>query len=76
MNLTPKEKNAIAALKRLAATWPKSLWLFATGNALSIMKRGPNGKRMMEPTAGHAGGGVDPRYEAASVNIPNDGGDW
>lgn len=30
--LTEEEKKAIAALKRIAKKWPKSLWLFNNGD--------------------------------------------
>lgn len=40
--LTPEEKRAIAALKRLAKRWPQSLILFATGGGdLSVRKPPP-----------------------------------
>lgn len=68
---TPEERRAIASLKRLAKRWPKSLWLFSTSGSLHVMRRGPDG--------GHAHkshGGVDPDYVLATIDIPNDGGDW
>ncbi len=42
INLTPKERKAIAALKRLAKTWPESLLAFGSGDMgqLSIRKGG------------------------------------
>jgi hypothetical protein len=69
---TPGERRAIAALQRLAKTWPKTLWLFAgDGARISIMKVDERGKRVMT-----ASGGTDPNYRVATAEIPNDGGDW
>ncbi len=65
------EDDAVNTLKKLAKRWPKTLWLFANGQSLNVM-RTKNGQRMMT----RVGGGVDPAYCVASVNIPNDGGDW
>ncbi|HEY3694110.1 hypothetical protein [Phenylobacterium sp.] len=71
---TPEERRAIRALKRLAKSWPKSIWLFAGSGDLHIMRAGPDGEHI------HGGGGgheaVDPAYLLDSVSIPNDGGDW
>jgi len=70
-DLTPAETKAIAALQRLAKTWPKSLWLFANGSiGLSVCKK-KNGQRATTPT-----GGMDQEYVVATVKIENDGGDW
>jgi len=38
MDLTKEEKNAIAALKRLAKRWPNTLWLFADGGSVNVMR--------------------------------------
>jgi hypothetical protein len=71
MTLTPEEKRAIKALKRVARQWPKTLWLFSAGD-LEVMRLGPNGERMMTSQ-----GGVDQAYIVATIDgIPNDGGDW
>jgi len=70
-DLTPAETKAIAALQRLAKTWPKSLWLFANGSTgLSVLKK-KNGQRVTTDT-----GGMDQEYVVATVKIENDGGDW
>lgn len=70
-NTTTDEAKAVAGLKRLAARWPASLWLFSGAGTLHIMRNRPDGTRAMLPS-----GGVDPDYSLAQVSIPNDGGDW
>lgn len=72
LRVTKKEQHAIDSLKKLAETWPDTLWLFCNGMSISIMKYGPNGEQM---TLG-AGGGMDPAFRVDSVDINNDGGDW
>ena len=72
IELTADEKRAITALKRVAAHWPKTLWLYATGLSVNIMRCGPDGEHMVE--APH--GGVDPAFVVDTIDIPNDGGDW
>jgi hypothetical protein len=66
-----KEKKAISALNRLQKIWPDTLWIFATGNSLSIMKKDESGNHAITRF-----GGIDPEYEIDSVDIENDGGDW
>ena len=74
MELTSEERNAIASLKRLAKNWPQTLWLFATGSNLSVMRVDEDGRRVY---LDGPRGGVDPDYEVDSIpGIPNDGGDW
>ena len=70
MKLTPDEKRAIAALKRVATDWPESLWLFSASGSLCVMKK-KDGKRVYLPTYG-----VDPDYLVDKIAIENDGGDW
>jgi hypothetical protein len=71
IKLTAEEKKAIAALKRVAAKWPQSLWLFSASGNLCVMRYGPDGKRAMD------GSSVDQAYKIDQINnIPNDGGDW
>lgn len=70
MNITPEEKRAIAALQKLAKTWPKSLWLFSASGSLCVMQNDENGERRLR------GDGVDDDAIVALINIPNDGGDW
>jgi hypothetical protein len=71
MTLTPGEKKAIAALKRVAKIWPKSLWVFCNGTMSVLKKRG--GKRVMDK---NLGGAVDQSCIVADVDIENDGGDY
>jgi len=73
-DLTPEEKKAIAALKRLAKKWPDSLWLFSA-QSLHVMRKTEDGR--------HAYGGenvsstgIDPGYIIATIDIEADGGDW
>ena len=68
---TPEEKRAIAALKRLAKTWPASLWLFSASGTLNVMQKGDDGDRVRLSC-----GGADPDANLATINIENDGGDW
>ena len=73
MEPTPEEKKAIASLKRLAKKWPKSLWLFSASGTLNVMRANEDGGAIC--TQGKYSG-VDPDYILASIDIPNDGGDW
>jgi hypothetical protein len=69
---TPEEAKAIAALHKLAKTWPKSLWLFSASGSLYVMRKAEDGSH-----ASLSNHGVDPAYILGkSVNIENDGGDW
>lgn len=63
--------RAIRALKRVAKTWPETLWLFSCNGRLCIMRAGADGEQVMLSS-----GSVDPDYELVAVNIPNSGGDW
>ena len=71
MELTKQERNAIRGLKGFARTWPSSLWLFATGTQLCVMKKNDEGQHAVT-----GNGGVDPAYVAGSIDIESDGGDW
>ncbi len=73
IELTDEEKKAIAALKRIAKKWPKSLWLFSASGELKVMRTDKNGDRVHFP---HPHCGVDPAYIVDHINIPSDGGDW
>lgn len=68
--LTRKEAKTIRALQRLAADWPKGLWLFAANGRIYVMRTASDGARAMN------GESVDPAYILESVSIPSDGGDW
>jgi hypothetical protein len=72
LKLTKKEIDAISSLKSLEKRWPKTLWLFAGGSSISIMRCGPDGEHVTLPGYG----GMDPSYRVDSVDIDNDGGDW
>ena len=69
--LNPAEQKAIRALKRLAAIWPNSLWLFSASGTLNVMKSGKYGEQVHGEN-----GGIDPEYRITTVKIQNDGGDW
>lgn len=73
MDLTPEESKAIKALKRVAKTWPKTLWLFSASGTLHIMKCGLGGEHVHGPGGAD---GVDFDYAIDRIDIPNDGGDW
>ena len=64
------EDQAVAALKKLAKRWPKTLWLWSASGSLHVMRL-QDGTRAMNDV-----GGVDDHYRLASIEIPNDGGDW
>ena len=72
--LTPKEQKAIRQLRRVAKTWPASLWLFAGGSAggVYVMKAGEDLKPVMAEN-----GGVHPDYLIETIyGFHADGGDW
>lgn len=69
--LTKDELRAIKALKRMAKKWPSSLWLFAGGGQLWVMRYGDDGDAAMTEF-----GGVDPAYCVTEIDIPCDGGGW
>ena len=73
--LTPKEKNAIRTLERLAKRWPKRLWIFAADGRLRVMVCRESGERAYTPSD-KGDGGVDPDHTVAVIDIPSDGGDW
>lgn len=70
IELSKEEEKAIAALKRLAKKWPKSLWLFSGSGTLWIIKCGSYGEQVH-----NSSGGVED-YVICSIDISNDGGDW
>jgi len=71
IQLTDKERKAIAALKKLEKEWPKSLWIFSASGRLHVMKKDRDGDHAKNHT-----GGMDPNFIAETINIENDGGDW
>jgi hypothetical protein len=69
--MTPEEKKAIAALKRVAKQWPKTLWLFSANGTLNVMHKDAKGHHAKLPNDG-----MDPDYIVDTIRIENDGGDW
>ena len=69
MELTIAERKAINQLRRIAKTWPKSLWLFSANSTLEVMRKS-NGEVM------RIGDAYDQKYIVDSIDIENDGGDW
>lgn len=76
MGLTKEEKKAIAALKRLEKSWPKSLWLYSASGSLNVMQCNEEGKQAHLSTAENGYEATDPAFSICVINIPNDGGDW
>jgi hypothetical protein len=72
VKISPQEKKALTALKRLEKLWPRSLWVFAANGRFIVMKTNEAGERVMT----HRGGGTDPGYIVEDFCIPCDGGDW
>lgn len=71
--LNAEEKRAISALHRVAKKWPKSLWLFANGQALYVMQKNPDGS-IAETNGSQPGFNGD--AAVATINIESDGGDF
>ena len=69
--LTKAEELVIELLKKAARHWPASLWIFAAGNQLHIMRKNEFGKVAVE-----SNGSVDQNFVLESINIEADGGDW
>lgn len=69
--LSVEERRAIAALKRLAAQWPDSLWLFSANGTLNVMKKTPSRARATSDA-----GGYRPEFSVSTIQIESDGGDW
>lgn len=65
-NLTAEEKKAVAALKRLAKAWPKSLWLCSQNGSLFVAKKA-GGRRVMT-----GNGEFATEAFVAPINIEND----
>ncbi len=76
MELTHEEKRAIAALKRVAKMWPKSLWLFSASGTLCVMRIDEYGHHAHTTDTAGREGGINRDYFIDSINIDNDGGDW
>jgi hypothetical protein len=65
-DLTSEERNAIAALERLAKRWPPSLKLFSWSGLLCVV---PNGVSLSDSDD------PDGLVITTIAGIPNDGGD-
>lgn len=66
--------QAVAALKRLAKRWPKTLWLFSASGTLCVMEKTSDGQVAMTEESNSSF--VDPDFCIAEIDIENDGGDW
>ena len=71
---TDEEERAIRSLKRVAKTWPKTLWLYSASGSLCVMKKNADGERAVVKDS--RGDGVDQNYCVDAINIENDGGEW
>jgi hypothetical protein len=69
--MNKRERECIAELKELAEKWPESLWIFADGILLNVLKTKKDGT-----PAYNLDGEVDENYLLAEIEIPNDFGDW
>jgi len=66
------EKRAIQALKDIVKIWPKTLWIFADGNTLCVMRYKRGGIIAIDSY-----GSIDDRYVVDTIDgIPSDGGAW
>lgn len=70
---TKAELKWIEDFKKLAKRCPKSLWIYANGYDLNIMKYPEGSNGFMSKRDGSA---VDPDNVIGRVEIANDGGDW
>lgn len=70
MSKSMREEITIGALRRLEKTWPDTLWLYAAAGQLHLIKRGPDGRRVLLPA-----GAPDPGHTIASFKIPCAGSD-
>lgn len=70
-DLTAEEKKAIAALQKVAKSWPKTLWLFSGSGTLHVMLKDAQGKRQVGQF-----GSMEDKASVATIPIENDGGDW
>jgi len=71
IKMYPEEHKTFNSVKRLAKTWPKSLWLFSGAGTLCVMRCGADGKSVFTDT-----GGIDQDFVLDYIKIPNSGGDW
>jgi len=69
--LTGAERLALRRLKVLEETWPESLWIFAAGGDLHVMRTTTDGHHAVTDE-----GSVDQNALVESFEIDADGGDW
>lgn len=74
LELTADERRVVAALKRIAKRWPQSIWLYAAGGDLHVMRADEDGGHHYGGSGGR--NAIDPAYALDVVRIPSDGGDW
>ena len=67
---TPEQMKAVASLNRIAAKWPKGIWIWSADAMLFVMQLDDNGERRM------VDGAVDAAAIIGRIHIPADGGDW
>lgn len=71
IDMTAEEANAIAALRRVASRWPRSLMLISMEGSLHVVR---NDESRFDPSDGTA---IDPDAVIADIEgIPNTGGSW
>lgn len=67
-DLTGAERKAVAALRRLARTWPRTLMLASMDGSLVVLRSADRGS---------ADGGINEDSVVADIRgIPNTGGSW
>ena len=71
IDISKEEDKAIKSLQRLSKRWPKSLWLYSASGTLCVMKGDENGGAIFNER-----GSIDSEYVVATIDIPNDGGDF
>lgn len=72
IELTKDEVLAIRALKRVAARWPETLWIFCDGNSMKVCKKNAEGRQAFVPRSGAPA--YDHSYIVGEVMIESDGG--
>ncbi len=73
-----RELKALAyakRLKRVLKAMPSDMWIWV-GSGTPWLMRKKDGRKVMIPLSGQAGGGVDPDYIVAQLDGEFDGGDW
>jgi hypothetical protein len=65
MEPTKEEKLVIELLKKAGRHWPNSLWLFAEGGQIHVMRTGQDGEHVVDDHTG----GMDTSFILATINI-------